>query len=175
MVRKERTTNAQRTQTNANTNGVSVLQHSSNPLFPLFLLCFLCFLLFLSSNLPAAALLRQGSHRSWSQTSKATNRRIGWNSRHRSGRCLPFPWNLKSTTSPPPVNHPQNDCCPRSTLKISKIEKNVSIDHTRPCIQPYNKNTKRPVRIHSTVNVIRTCIFIWRYWKLHNEYHQHVQ
>ena len=45
-------------------------------------------------------------------------------------------------------------------LKTSKIEKNVSIDHTRHCIQTYNKNKKIHVRIHSTFKVIRTCIFI---------------
>ena len=45
-------------------------------------------------------------------------------------------------------------------LKINHIEKRVSIDHTRPCIQTYNKNKKIHVRITSTVKVIRTCIFI---------------
>ena len=45
-------------------------------------------------------------------------------------------------------------------LKISKIEKNVSLDHTRPCIQTYNKNIKIYPRINSTFKVIRACIFI---------------
>ena len=45
-------------------------------------------------------------------------------------------------------------------LKISKIEKNVSSDHTRPCISTSNKNIKIHVRIYSTVKVIRACIFI---------------
>jgi len=45
-------------------------------------------------------------------------------------------------------------------LKISKIEKKVSTDHTRPCIQTYNKNKKIHVRITSTVKVIRACMFI---------------
>jgi hypothetical protein len=45
-------------------------------------------------------------------------------------------------------------------LKIIKIDKNVSLDRTRHCIYTYNKNKQRHVRIHSTVNVIRTCIFI---------------
>ena len=40
-------------------------------------------------------------------------------------------------------------------LKISKIEKSVSIDHTHNCSQTCNKNKKRPVRIHSTVKVIQ--------------------
>ena len=45
-------------------------------------------------------------------------------------------------------------------LKISKIEKKVSIDHTRNCIQTSTKNKKIYPRIHSTVKVIRACIFI---------------
>ena len=45
-------------------------------------------------------------------------------------------------------------------LKISKIEKSVSIDHTRHCIQTYNKNKKIYPRITSTVKVIQPCIFI---------------
>ena len=45
-------------------------------------------------------------------------------------------------------------------LKISQIEKNVSLDPTRPCIQTYNQNIKIHVRINSTVKVIRACIFI---------------
>jgi len=45
-------------------------------------------------------------------------------------------------------------------LKISQIEKNVSSDHTRPCISTSNKNIKIHVRIYSTVKVIRACIFI---------------
>ena len=44
--------------------------------------------------------------------------------------------------------------------KSVKSKKNVSIDHTRNCIQTYNKNKKIHVRINSTVKVIRTCIFI---------------
>jgi hypothetical protein len=44
-------------------------------------------------------------------------------------------------------------------LHISQIEKNVSLDHTRNCIQTYNKNKKIHVRINSTVKVIRACIF----------------
>ena len=39
----------------------------------------------------------------------------------------------------------------RAHLKISKIEKNVSIDHTRHCIQTSNQNKKIHVRINSTV------------------------
>jgi hypothetical protein len=50
--------------------------------------------------------------------------------------------------------------CQRRWLKISKIEKNVSIDHTRHCIQTSNQNKKNPVRINSTFKVIRKCIFI---------------
>ena len=54
--------------------------------------------------------------------------------------------------------------CPRSRrrrhLKINQIEKKVSIDHTRHCIDTYNKNKQIHVRIHSTVNVIRARIFI---------------
>ena len=49
--------------------------------------------------------------------------------------------------------------CP-THLKISKIEKNVSLDPTRPCISTSNKNIKRQVRIHSTFNVKQACIFI---------------
>ena len=45
-------------------------------------------------------------------------------------------------------------------LKISKIEKNVSIDHTRHCIQTSNKNLKIYPRINSTFKVIRKCIFL---------------
>ena len=45
-------------------------------------------------------------------------------------------------------------------LKISKIEKNVSLDHTRNCISTSNKHKKIHVRINSTVKVIRACIFI---------------
>jgi hypothetical protein len=48
----------------------------------------------------------------------------------------------------------------RSAVPESKIEKNVSLDHTRPCIQTYNKKIKRYPRINSTVKVIRACIFI---------------
>ena len=44
-------------------------------------------------------------------------------------------------------------------LKINNIEKSVSSDPTRPCIQTSNKNLKIYPRINSTVNVIRTCIF----------------
>ena len=46
------------------------------------------------------------------------------------------------------------------TLKSSQIEKNVSLAPTRPCISTYNKNRRIHVRIHSTVNVIRACMFI---------------
>ena len=42
----------------------------------------------------------------------------------------------------------------------SRIEKNVSLDHTRNCIYTYNKNLKIHVRINSTVKVIRARIFI---------------
>jgi hypothetical protein len=46
-------------------------------------------------------------------------------------------------------------------LTINKNPNKVSIDHhIRPCIQTFNNNTKRQVRIHSTVKVIRACIFI---------------
>ena len=45
-------------------------------------------------------------------------------------------------------------------LKINNIEKSVSLDHTRRCIHTYNKNIQIHPRIHSTVNVIRTCLFI---------------
>ena len=48
----------------------------------------------------------------------------------------------------------------RGYLKISQIEKSVSIDPTRPCIYTSNQNIKIHVRIHSTVNVIRARIFI---------------
>ena len=48
-------------------------------------------------------------------------------------------------------------CCWSSS---SKIEKNVSLDHTRNCISTSNKNKKIRVRIHSTVKVIRACMFI---------------
>ena len=40
------------------------------------------------------------------------------------------------------------------------IEKNVSIDPTRPCIHTYNKHIKIHVRINSTVKVTRACMFI---------------
>ena len=55
-----------------------------------------------------------------------------------------------------------------------KSKKNVSLDPTRPCISTSNKNKKIHVRIHLTVTVVRfsQC---GRYWKVHNEYHQHVQ
>ena len=46
------------------------------------------------------------------------------------------------------------------TLKSSQIEKNVSLDPTRHCIDTYNKHRRRHVRIHSTVNVIRARIFL---------------
>jgi hypothetical protein len=48
----------------------------------------------------------------------------------------------------------------RLTWKSIKLKKNVSLDHTRPCIDTSNKNKKIRVRINSTVNVIRACIFI---------------
>ena len=48
----------------------------------------------------------------------------------------------------------------RRHLNISNIEESVSIDPTRPCIYTSNKHTKIHVRIHSTVNVLRACIFI---------------
>ena len=66
---------------------------------------------------------------------------------------------------------------PPPRLKISKIEKNVSIDHTRPCIQTYNKNKKIHVRITSTVKVIRARIFILLavLKGTQREYNQHVQ
>ena len=48
----------------------------------------------------------------------------------------------------------------RAGTRINKIEKNVSIDHTRHCIQTSNKNFKIYPRINSTFKVIRTCIFI---------------
>ena len=47
-----------------------------------------------------------------------------------------------------------------TSCKISTIEKSVSLDHTHNCIQTSHKNIKIHVRIHSTVNVIRACIFI---------------
>ena len=47
-----------------------------------------------------------------------------------------------------------------SSLKISQIEKNVSLDPTRPCIHTYNKHIQIHVRIHSTVNVIRARIVL---------------
>ena len=43
---------------------------------------------------------------------------------------------------------------------VPKIEKNVSIDPTRPCISTYNKHIKIHPRINSTVQVIRACMFI---------------
>ena len=46
------------------------------------------------------------------------------------------------------------------SLKINNIEQSVSLDHTRHCIHTYNKNIQIYPRIHSTVNVIRTCLFI---------------
>jgi hypothetical protein len=49
-------------------------------------------------------------------------------------------------------------------LKINNIEKNVSLDHTRPCIYTSNKNKKIHPRIHSTVQVIRARIF--RMWSV---------
>ena len=45
-------------------------------------------------------------------------------------------------------------------LKSNEIEKKVSTDPTRHCIDTYKKHTKRQVRITSTVNVIRACMFI---------------
>jgi hypothetical protein len=36
----------------------------------------------------------------------------------------------------------------------------VSLDPTRPCIDTSNTHIKIHVRIHSTVNVIRACLFI---------------
>jgi hypothetical protein len=45
-------------------------------------------------------------------------------------------------------------------LNISNIDKNVSLDHTRHCIHTYNKKIKIYLRINSTVNVIRACMFI---------------
>ena len=48
----------------------------------------------------------------------------------------------------------------RQYLKINNIEKSVSSDPTRPCIQTSNKNLKIYPRIHSTFKVIRTCMFI---------------
>ena len=48
-------------------------------------------------------------------------------------------------------------CCWSSS---SKIEKNVSLDHTRNCISTSNKNKKIYPRINSTVKVIPACIFI---------------
>ena len=40
-----------------------------------------------------------------------------------------------------------------------QIEKSMS-DHTRPCIDTFNKKIKIQVRIHATVNVLRACMFI---------------
>ena len=45
-------------------------------------------------------------------------------------------------------------------LKINNIEQSVSLDDTRRCIHTYNKNIQIYPRIHSTVNVIRTCLCI---------------
>ena len=74
-----------------------------------------------------------------------------------------------------PSTIPWNFC----VLKISQIEKKVSLDPTRPCISTSNQNIKIHVRITSTVNVIRASIFrvfseCRRYWKVHNECHHHV-
>ena len=51
---------------------------------------------------------------------------------------------------------------PKRILKnVSQIEKkNVSLDPARHCICPSPKNTTIHARIHSTVKVIRACLFI---------------
>ena len=50
-------------------------------------------------------------------------------------------------------------CAIDSGLSVKSKKASVLI-HTRPCIYTSNKKTKRQVRINSTVNVIRACIFI---------------
>ena len=55
---------------------------------------------------------------------------------------------------------PLGGCCRRTWYLKVKSDKNVSLDRTRPCMDTYNKNIKIHPRIHSTVNVIRTCLFI---------------
>jgi hypothetical protein len=52
------------------------------------------------------------------------------------------------------------------TMKKSR----VSLDPTRPCMHTSNQKIKIHVRIHSTVFSYND-----RYWKVHNEHHQHVQ
>jgi len=76
---------------------------------------------------------------------------------------------------------PASNGRPWGYLQISEIEKSVSIDPTRPCIQTYNQNIQIQVRITSTVNVIRASIFqivvgTGSYTtSTTNMYHQHVQ
>jgi hypothetical protein len=76
---------------------------------------------------------------------------------------------------------PASNGRPWGYLKISEIEKSVSLDPTRPCIQTYNQNIQIQVRITSTVNVIRASIFqivvgTGSYTtSTTNMYHQHVQ
>jgi hypothetical protein len=48
----------------------------------------------------------------------------------------------------------------RPPVKISHIEKNVSLDPTRLCLPTYNKHLKIYPRINSTFKVIRACICI---------------
>ena len=46
----------------------------------------------------------------------------------------------------------------RSITSITSTKSKVSLDQTRPCLSN-NKNTKIHVRIHSTFNVVRACLF----------------
>jgi hypothetical protein len=49
--------------------------------------------------------------------------------------------------------------CNRPRMLVDR-KKRVSLDHTRNCIHTSNKNKKIYPRIHSTVKVIRACIFV---------------
>ena len=70
------------------------------------------------------------------------------------------------TIVPSPCGRPCLSCSPVYTslcqcARINKIEKSVSIDHTRNCIDTYNQNIKIYPRITSTFQVIRACMCIY--------------